>query len=275
MLTDPTQMHQVLINLCTNAEYTMRETGGVLTVALDEVELPADLAAARPDLVPGPYVRLIVCDTGHGMTSEMLERIFEPFFTTRDTGEGTGLGLAVVHGIVTNQGGAITVESTPGQGTTFTVYLPRSDAATSPPVRVQEFALTGHECILFVDDEAAVTRESHRQLTRLGYDVVLCSSGQEALEVFCKAPEHFDLVITDQTMPQMTGETLARELRRIRPDIPIVLCTGFSHVVNVEQAQTLGLDAFCMKPLQLHDLGLIIRQVLARRRSSPPLPEGT
>lgn len=266
VLADPMQMHQVLINLCANAEYTMRARGGVLTVALAEVALPADLAAAHPELVPGPYVRLAVRDTGPGMTPEVLEHVFEPFFTTKDTGEGTGLGLAVVHGIVTNHGGTITVESTPGEGTTFVIYLPRCHMSANLPA--QALALTGHERILFVDDEEAVTRVNHLQLTRLGYEVVLCASGQEALELFRAAPERFDLVITDQAIPQMTGETLARELRRIRPDIPIVLCTGFSHVVEAEQAQALGLDAFCMKPLQPHDLGLIIRQVLKRRHSA-------
>jgi len=265
VLADPLHLHQVLTHLCTNAEYAMRQTGGELEVALDEMELPADLTASRPDLVPGPYVRLSVRDTGPGITPEILERIFEPFFTTKDVGEGTGLGLAVVHGIVTHHGGALTVESTPGQGATFAVYLPRRDATTSPSVHGEGLVLTRHERILLVDDEEALTGVIRMQLTHLGYDVVMCASGQEALEVFCKAPEHFDVVITDQTMPHMTGEALARELRRVRPDIPIILCTGFSHVMSAEKAQTLGLDAFCMKPLKIHDLGLIIRQVLERR----------
>src|SRR5262249_18268067 len=146
--------------------------------------LPGDLAESRPDLGPGPYVRLTVRDTGAGMTPEIVERIFEPFFTTQDIGAGTGLGLAVVHGIVANHGGVITVESTVGQGATFAVYFPRSDATTSPPIGVQEVELTGHERILLVDDEAALTYVSQRQLTGLGYDVVVCTSGQEALTVF-------------------------------------------------------------------------------------------
>lgn len=265
VFADPIQMHQVLMNLCTNAEYAMRTTGGTLTVGLDAVDLPPAVALAHPDLGPGRYVRLYVRDTGHGMPPEVLERIFEPFFTTKDVGEGSGLGLAVVHGIVTSHHGVIVAESVPEEGSTFTVYLPRSTVRFDAYADSQAPVATGHECILFVDDEETLTRLARTQLLHLGYAVVPCTSSQKALALFRQDPQRFDLVITDQTMPQMTGEVLARELRAIRADIPIILCTGFSHVMTADKAQRLGLDAFCMKPLKLNELGIIIRQVLAQR----------
>jgi PAS domain S-box-containing protein len=266
VLADPTQMHQVLMNLCTNAEHAMRETGGVLEVRLEAVEVDADFAAVHPELTPGPHLRLTVRDTGYGMKHEVMERIFEPFFTTKDLGEGTGMGLAVIHGIITSHGGAITVASAPGHGTTFEVYLPRIDRTAGPEARPEEAIPGGHERILFVDDEDALARLGQALLERLGYEITVRTSSIEALEVFRVAPQRFDLVITDQTMPNMTGEVLARELRRIRPDIPIILCTGFSYMMTAEKAQTLGIDAFLMKPLVTRDLGLAIRQVLDSRQ---------
>jgi PAS domain S-box-containing protein len=266
VLANPIQMQQVLMNLCTNAAHAMRQTGGVLEVCLDAVVFAAETALPHPTLRPGPYIRLTVRDTGHGMAPEVLERIFEPFFTTKDVGEGTGLGLAVVHGIVTEHEGAITVESIPGQGTTFVMYLPRSASPfeitpdTEDPIRTEQGR------ILFVDDEAALAHIGQTMLTHLGYDVVSYTSSEEALEAFCEAPEHFDLVITDQTMPHLTGADLARALRGLRPDIPIILCTGYSQTMTAEQAAQLGLDAFCMKPLRMRELELTIRGVLTQRR---------
>ena len=265
VLADPTQIHQVLINLCTNAAQAMRQSGGVLEVRLEAIDLPAAVATPPAGLRAGPYIRLTVRDTGHGMQPETMERIFEPFFTTKGPGEGTGLGLAVVHGIIASHGGVITVVSTPGQGTTFVVYLPQSEQRPAPLARPQEPVPRGHECLLFVDDEEALVRLGQAQLAQLGYEVVACTSSVKALEVFQATPQRFDLVITDQTMPQMTGEALTRALRHLRPDLPVILCTGFSDVMTAEKAQALGIDAFCMKPLFIHDLGLTIRQVLGRR----------
>jgi signal transduction histidine kinase/CheY-like chemotaxis protein len=262
VMADPTQIHQVLLNLCTNAAQAMRDTGGVLTVGLDTCERVADMPAGAPHLAPGPYVRLTVRDTGPGMTPAILERIFEPFFTTKDVGEGTGLGLAVVHGIISNHGGAIRVDSAPGYGTTFTVYLPRSDQGTAPDVSSEEAVSTGHECLLFVDDEDMLARLGQTALERLGYEVVVCTSAVEALDTFRVAPERFALVITDHTMPYMTGIDLTHALRRIRPTLPIILCTGSSDLITAEKARTLGIDAFCMKPLLIRDLGRLVRQVL-------------
>ena len=266
VIADPTQMHQVLVNLCTNAEYAMRETGGTLDVSLATVEVDALFATAHQPLRPGPHIRLTVRDTGHGMPQEVLEHIFEPFFTTKNVGEGTGMGLAIVHSIVLNHGGAVTVESTPGQGTTFEIYLPCSKSAVGVAARLEEAIPSGHyERILFVDDEIALTHLGQAMLDRLGYRAVVRTSASEALQLFRAAPHQFDLVITDQTMPQMTGETFVRELRHIRPDIPVILCTGFSHTMTAEKARALGIDALLMKPLVTGDLGRAIQRVLMPR----------
>jgi PAS domain S-box-containing protein len=265
VLADPTQIHQVVLNLCTNAAHAMRETGGVIEVRLEPVDLPTDCTTGTADLKAGAYVRLTVRDTGHGMAPEIMERIFEPFFTTKNVGEGTGMGLAVVHGIVTSHGGAITVESAPEQGATFAVYLPRLVAPTTSTVDIEESLPGGCERLLFVDDEVALVHLWQTALEHLGYSVVVCTSSLKALDVFHAAPQSFDLVITDYTMPTMTGEVLAHELRRIRPDIPIILYTGFSDTTVAERARALGIDAFVLKPVRVRDLNLAIRQVLAQR----------
>ncbi|MEE9148457.1 MAG: ATP-binding protein [Candidatus Tectomicrobia bacterium] len=264
VLADPTQIHQILLNLCTNAEHAMREMGGILAIGLDHVEVDDAFAVSRPELQVGPHVRLTVRDTGHGMPPEVVERIFDPFFTTKGIGEGTGMGLAIVQGIVTSHGGAITVESRPGHGTTFAVYLPRITAAAESEVYPEMSLPHGTGCILFVDDEETLARLGQGMLQRLGYDVVARTSSTKALEAFRAMPERFDLVITDQTMPHMTGEMLVKELQRIRPDIPIILCTGFSHVMHAEKAQALGIEAFLMKPVIARDLAVTIQQVLAQ-----------
>jgi PAS domain S-box-containing protein len=265
VLADPTQMQQVLINLCTNAAHAMREAGGVIEVRLEPIEIAVDAPAISPDLKAGAYVRLTVQDTGHGMEPEILECIFEPFFTTKSMGEGTGMGLAVVRGIIANHGGAITVESTPGQGSTFVVYLPRSNSPDIAALPTEESVVGGNERILFVDDETALVHVGRAMLQRLGYQVAVCTSSSQALETFRAAPHSFDLVITDRTMPTLTGETLVRALRQIRPDIPIILCTGFSHPVTSEQLRALRVDAFLLKPVMADEWARVIRQVLERR----------
>jgi len=268
VLADPVQLQQVVMNLCANAEYAMRPKGGQLEICLDSVDIDATMAATLPDLTPGPHIRLTVRDTGHGMTPEVLERIFDPFFTTKGPGEGTGMGLAVVHGIITSYAGAIMVTSTPGQGTTFAVYLARLPGIVEVTDRPEEILPKGEGHILFVDDETALANLAQAMLTRLGYDTEVYTSSRAALASFQAAPQRFDLVITDQTMPHMTGEALTLALRHIRPDIPIILCTGFSHTMTIEKASVLGVDAFLMKPLVVHDLGLAIQRVLASRRTS-------
>ena len=216
-------------------------------------------------LRPGLYVRLTVQDTGPGIAPEILERIFEPFFTTKDVGQGSGMGLAVVHGIVNSHNGAITVESTVGKGTTFAIYLPWINAIAVEETLPEEVTPHGKGSILFVDDEHAIAVWGQEMLEQLGYVVVASSDSTQALEVFRRAPYGFDLVITDQTMPYMTGEVLARELRRIRPDISIILCTGFSHTIDAERARAQGINAFLMKPLTACDLGRTIQRVLTQQ----------
>lgn len=265
VLADPTNLQQILLNLCANAEYGMRQTGGILEVSLTRSEVEAAAPANPAGLPPGSYVRLTVRDTGDGMPPEVVERIFEPFFTTKGVGEGTGMGLAIVHGIVTSYGGAVTVESIPGEGSTFIVDLPRmAETVETVPSESPEALPQGHGCILFVDDEEPLVRLGRESLEALGYEVVSSLSSVEALGLFQATPQRFDLVITDQTMPVMTGERLARELRRIRADIPIVLCTGFSPLIDAERAAALGISAFCLKPVDIQELARTIERVLGR-----------
>jgi len=253
------------MNLVNNAAYVMRTTGGVLEVHLDEVDIPPASAAASPALPLGPSLRLTVRDTGAGMAPEVMARIFEPFFTTKGQGEGTGLGLAVAYGIIASHGGTITVASTPGQGTTFVIYLPRVTEETPVEDRVEgrmvELLSAGKERILFVDDEEALTNLAREMLGRLGYDVTVYTSGLDALAAFRAAPQDFDLVITDQTMPTMRGETLVRALLRIRPDIPVILCTGYSRLIDAEQAAALGIDALLMKPVETETFTHTVQQL--------------
>jgi PAS domain S-box-containing protein len=264
ILADSTQMHQVLMNLCANAEYVMRQTGGILKVCLDAVEVTEAFAVQHPVLHPGPHVRLMVQDTGAGIAPEILDRIFEPFFTTKAVGQGSGMGLAVVHGIINSHNGVITVKSVPGQGTAFSIYLPRVNTPAETEVPLEEVIPNGKGSILFVDDEDFLADWGQEMLEYLGYEVVVMTNGTQALEAFRSAPYGFDLVITDQTMPYMTGDVLARELRHIRPDIPIILCTGFSHTIDTEQAKAQGIDAFLLKPLTARDLGVAIQRVLTQ-----------
>jgi len=264
VLGDPTQMHQVLMNLCTNAYHAMRETGGVLEVGLQSVTVEHEMErAGQPDLPAGSYVRLTVADTGCGMPPEVAARIFEPYFTTKAEGEGTGLGLAVVHGIVKSHRGMINVYSEPGKGTVFQVYLPQIERAPDDRREPQEApSPLGDERILFVDDEPSLANLGKQVLETLGYAVVTRTSGVEALELFRNNPATFDLVITDMTMPQMTGAELAWELTRLRAEIPVILCTGFSHSMSEEKARALGIREYVMKPLMRHDLARIVRKVL-------------
>jgi PAS domain S-box-containing protein len=262
VLADPTQIHQILMNLCTNAAYAMREKGGLLEVSLVDVDLNSQDTDHIPDLEPRQYVKLVVSDTGTGMESSVKERILEPYFTTKDKGEGTGLGLAVVHGIVKSYDGAITVDSEPGKGTVFQIFLPlikgkissKSTSATQPP--------RGNERVLLVDDEMSILKVQQQMLERLGYRVDISESGLAALEVFRGDPGGFDLIITDYTMPEMTGTDLTKAVMNIRDDIPVILSTGFSEHINEEKAKALGIRAFVMKPIVMNEMAETIRKVL-------------
>jgi len=265
VMADPTQIHQIVMNLCTNAAQAMRETGGILTIELTGVEIDIATAHQYVGLEPGPYVRISISDTGKGMDPQVRERIFDPFFTTKDPGKGTGLGLSVVHGIVKACKGAITVYSEIGKGSTFHVYLRKIESMKAPEPEKVEALSTGTECILFVDDEEALARLGKETLRELGYDAVCRTSSIEALEAFRAQPERFDLVITDQTMPNMTGKDLAKEIMAIRPGIPVIVCTGYSQVFSEEEANDIGISAFLMKPVSIRELGKTIRQVLDKK----------
>ena len=231
VLADPTQIHQVLMNLCTNAAHAMRVKGGILNVELSEIGDPAPVSE-HSDLHEGSYLCLIVSDTGHGIDAAVIERIFDPYFTTKATGEGTGLGLSVVQGIIKSHGGKITVRSEPGKETTFYVFLPRLEEEASPEIQTTETVPTGSEHILFVDDEEVLVDLGKEILESLGYKVTTKTSSLEALQTFRSEPDSFDLVIMDMTMPELTGRDLAKECLAIRANIPIILCTGFSDQIN-------------------------------------------
>ena len=265
IMADPTQIHQVLMNLCSNAVHAMRGKGGVLEVSLADVEVDAHLLASNLDLKPGPYLKLMVRDTGHGMDQELIKRIFEPFFTTKKPGEGTGMGLAVVHGIVTRHEGAVITDSELGQGATFQVFFPRMQGHVEQEPLTLDAIPTGDERILLVDDEEVQVRSGRHLLERLGYTVTTTTDSIEALEIFRTQPEAFNIVITDQSMPGLTGIQLAERLMHIRPDIPIILCTGFSEVVDGKEAKAMGIREFMMKPFSARQLAETIRRILGGR----------
>jgi PAS domain S-box-containing protein len=266
ILGDPTQIQQVVMNLCTNAYHAMREEGGELEVGLADVCVgnarPAELKA----VTPGQYLKLSVRDTGRGIDPAFIHRIFDPYFTTKEKTKGTGLGLAVVHGIVKSHKGAIQVSSRLGAGTTFDVYFPIADAAAGKTVLVQEAAAAGGcERILFVDDEPDIEELGRRLLGSLGYGVATCPDGGAALDLFGADPARFDLVITDMTMPGMTGDRLAVEMMRIRPGLPVILCTGFNELINMDRVKEIGIRALMMKPFLKNEVAKVIREVLERR----------
>jgi PAS domain S-box-containing protein len=262
VMADPTQIHQVLMNLCANAKHAMRETGGVLEVSLAEVQLDAESAGSHPEAATGPHLKLTVADSGEGMSTELMEKIFEPFFTTKGKEEGTGLGLAMVHGIVKSCGGFITVFSETGLGSIFNVFLPVIDARIKPPAEIKGPLPVGTERVLFVDDEKLLADIGKQMLEHYGYRVTACTSSMEALDRFKAAPNSYDLVVTDMTMPNMSGLGLAREIICRYPNIPVILCTGFSETLKEEGAKAAGIRAFLFKPVALPDLLRTVRKVL-------------
>ncbi|MCE5243052.1 MAG: response regulator [Desulfobacteraceae bacterium] len=261
-MADPTQVHQILINLCTNAAHAMRGTGGVLTIEYRAVDLDADGAGFYQGIQPGRYLKLTVGDTGHGMTQQTIDNIFDPYFTTRPLGEGSGLGLAVVRGIVKRHRGAISVASEPGRGTHFDVLLPAARVENAVPR--QKTTPKGSERVLFVDDEPALSEMGKRILQQLGYRVHATTDPVEALDLFQSDPNAFDLVVTDFTMPRMTGFDLTREILRIRSDTPVILCTGYGEKVTEERSRDAGIRMFLVKPLSRQDMAEAVRNVLDR-----------
>jgi two-component system cell cycle sensor histidine kinase/response regulator CckA len=264
ILADPTQIHQIMMNLCTNASHAMREKGGTLDIRLVREGVEQARTFNSFDLPAGNYAKLTVGDTGCGIDPSIMNRIFDPFYTTKPPGEGTGLGLSVVYGIVRDHDGAIDVTSKPGKGTTVSVYLPLVENGEVLSERMSERIPGGSERILFVDDEAALVELGSTMLASLGYHITSRTSSIEALEAFRAAPHDFDLVITDTTMPNMRGDGLAGELLKIRPDISIILCTGFSEMISEEKAKSVGIRQFIMKPIFKNDLAKAVRDVLDR-----------
>jgi len=263
IMADSVQIHQVIMNLCTNAAHAMRHQGGILRMSVADIDLNSHSPERIPELKEGPYLRLQFSDTGQGIRHDMLDNIFDPFFTTKERGEGTGLGLAVVHGIVKSHGGAITVQSDPGKGTTFDIYLPRIEIDSGKERKKTPTPIPrGKERVLFVDDEPALVNLGKETLDALGYTVITKTSSLEALEAFRLKPGEFDIVITDLSMPKMTGVELTKKIMRIRSNIPVILCTGFSEQISPEQAASIGIKRLLHKPLIARDMAEAIKKAL-------------
>ncbi len=266
ILADATQMHQVLMNLCTNSAHAMREKGGILTVGLRKIEIIEDRGTRYDDsLKAGTYLELKVADTGHGIDEKIRNQIFDPFFTTKKPGEGTGMGLSVVHGIIKSYGGHIRLESQVGEGTTFFIYLPiHQKQNQSTIVKVKSATAGGTEKILLVDDQEMMLNMMSMALSRAGYQVTARKNSPEALELFRANPFAFDLVITDQTMPYLTGADMAKQMLQIRPSLPVILCTGYSSTVSADEASSAGIRAYVMKPVVVSEFTHLIRKVLTQ-----------
>ena len=267
VLADATQIHQVVMNLGANAEYAMRESGGKLVVKLDQIDVREDHPLIRQGISVGPYIRLAVSDSGKGMAPSIQKRIFDPFFTTKGVGEGTGLGLSVIHGVVTSHGGAIQVESREGGSTTFFIYLPCSTSMPSvgPLASVIPASTFGHGRVMFVDDEISIARWGKDMLEALGYEVIVFTNAADAFEAFKQNPDHFDVLITDQTMPGMTGERLAQQVMNVRPKFPVILCSGFSYSMNEQKAGIMGLQAYLTKPVLMGDMARAIQAAMQNK----------
>ncbi|MEO5957890.1 MAG: ATP-binding protein, partial [Opitutaceae bacterium] len=266
VLADVTQIHQILMNLGTNAWHAMRDAPGRLQVKLERCVVDAAHTATQPRLHPGVYARISVTDTGCGMDKETLRRIFEPFFTTKPPGQGTGLGLSVVHGIIESHDGAVTVYSQPGEGTVFHLYFPAHAGKVAVAADEKGEVPSGHgECVLLVDDEEVLARMGQKALAALGYDAVVTTHALDALEMIRTEPHRFALVLTDQTMPGMTGLALASELQKIRPGLPIVLMSGYSLSLTPARIAAAGIRQLLLKPPSLHSLATALHAVLGAK----------
>ncbi|MCF8044894.1 MAG: response regulator, partial [Desulfarculaceae bacterium] len=264
VFADATQIHQVIVNLVTNAMHAMTERKGIIDVHIELVELDGQIARKYPDAVPGEYVCLTVSDNGEGIAADHLDKIFEPYFTTKEKEEGTGLGLSVVHGIVKAHEGHIAVYSEPDRGTSFHVYLPlaRKSAASGMSLQKKGSLPRGNEEILLADDEPSIIDVHKRSLERLGYKITAMTDSTKALEEFSAFPERYDLVLTDMAMPNMAGDELARKVKQIRPETPVILCTGFSEKVNKDRIGDVRIDGFLMKPIDLARMAAKVRELL-------------
>jgi PAS domain S-box-containing protein len=262
ILADPTQIHQILMNLCTNSAHAMRKNGGILSIEIDQKEIGKDDKPSFPNQKPGSYLKIMISDTGHGIPSDVIAKIFDPFFSTKPRGEGTGLGLSVVHGIVKDCGGDIKVYSEEDQGATFSIFLPLIDEGKQQDVKEIELVQRGEEHLLFVDDEEHLADLGKLMLERLGYKVTAVSDSQSAWQIFQNNPDAFDMIITDRTMPGLTGLELSKKAQALCPKIPIILCTGFSTDYSLEQLREIGIRGCIYKPVLKKELAEIIRHVL-------------
>ena len=262
IMGDTTQIHQIMMNLCTNAAHAMETKGGLLEVTLKDITIDQLNVTEKSQLKPGNYIELKVSDTGDGIDPQIIDKIFNPYFTTKKLGEGTGMGLAMVHGIVDTYNGTISVASHLGVGTIFTINLPIARESNTQQQYKKENLPRGNERILFVDDEAQITKVASRILSQLGYCVTTKTCSVEALELFKSNPDDFDLVISDVTMPKITGDKLTQKLLKIRPDIPVILCTGYTKKLSAEKASEIGVKAFAYKPIVKEDLAKTVRTVL-------------
>jgi nitrogen-specific signal transduction histidine kinase/CheY-like chemotaxis protein len=263
IMADPTQVHQILINLCTNAYHAMETEGGTLSVSIKQISIESVEQAENLKVYPGEFIELIVADTGCGITKENVEKIFDPYFTTKSVNKGTGMGLSIIFGIMSSYGGAITVESEQGKGSIFHLYFPIVEEKTvQPEIREIKNLHSGNERILLIDDEEMLAELGMEMLEDLGYKVTIQLDSVKALKVFNENPDNFDLVITDQTMPELTGSELAKKILQIRPDIPVILCTGYSNLIDEETAKELGIQAFLQKPLTQEVLADTVKGLL-------------
>lgn len=267
ILADPTKIQQVIINLCTNALHTMEETGGVLTVRLAPDDVRESDLSSGSRTPTGQFVKLTVSDTGRGIDPKNIDRIFDPFFTTKAVGKGTGLGLSVIDGIVRDYKGFIKVDSTPGEGSSFYVSFPIFQLETSILKNtvlgeIQGFSPAVDKHVLMVDDELLLVKVNTRRLERLGYQVTSTTDSSDALEKFCASPDMFDLLITDQTMPGLTGAKLAKSILEIKPSMPIIMCTGHSNIVSEGDALEMGIKKYVYKPLVGDELVNAVDEVL-------------
>ncbi len=266
ILADQTQIHQVIMNLCTNAWHAMKENGGTLTVGLKEIHLTKENLSPNTDLPPGQYIELMIKDTGSGIRPEIIERIFDPYFTTKDPDKGTGLGLSVVHGIITSCKGSIKVSSQIREGSTFTIYLPIFDAPVLSKSTPETLHFGNNEKILFVDDEPFQTELGEELLQHMGYQVTTSNDSIHALQLFLENKDDFDLVITDSIMPKMTGSVLAEKILDVKPDMPVILCSGYSELIDSDSFSQTGITQYLMKPISMNDLSTAVKQALGKNR---------
>ena len=269
ILADQTQMHQVIMNLCTNAWHSMKETGGTLCIRLKDTVISSKDLLTLPGVIPGRYLMLSVQDSGCGIKPDIIEKIFDPYFTTKDKDKGTGLGLSIVHGIVTKLNGAVILDSQIGKGSNFSIYLPSFTKPDKIKPAKELPPLGNNETILFVDDEPFQNEMAEQILNRLGYQVVTCNDGVQALDLFTNKKDRFDLVITDMAMPKITGDQLSEKILELRPDIPILLCSGYSDNISPERLEKIGITQYLMKPVSMMELAKAVHEALQKTRKKP------